>query len=766
MLKTICSPDFSPTHNAFITVVRCLIILAGFAVSAFTAEPIPPLPVTPPAGHPRLFVRSSDVADLKARMTDPIFGKAWRQVLLHSTSTFDGTLASTPANYVPRIHDVGEACALRFLLEGDVAQGKKAIAIMRKVLPSVTYPNEQDITRAKGATILTAAIVYDWCYPLLSPMDRALFITHMKRIAKLTEIGYPPVKGSAITGHSGEAQLMRDQLGAGIATYDEDREIYQFAARRFFAEFVPARNFWYPGNWHHQGSSYGPYRFQWEMFASWIFKRMSGVDVFNPDQGQVPFAWVYAQRPDGVLMADGDCSSIPKRNTKPASPNISMFLAANYYHDKVLNGVVMQQNQIKDSLSGSIWYFLFTDTGLDTKPVTSLPLSRYFPDPAGRLIARTGWGEGPTAPMAIAEMKISPWMFNNHQHLDAGSFQIWFKGSLACDSGVYDRYGSDHDYNYNKRTIAHNTITIFDPTEVFNRGKATPVANDGGQRWPAQSTEPATLTLLKEQGHQVGRVLAHAIGPDPVKPRFSHLAGDLTGSYSKKLEHFIRSFVFLNLDDAKHPAALIIYDRVRSANPSFKKTWLLHCPDRPTLAESGFTVHGTWGGRMDASMILPTKDDVRLETIGGVGNEFIVNGTNYPTASTKGAGPEYENCGWRIELSPKTQRNDDRFLVVMQMMDEGTSATPLPLTRMEGEGWTGVVIANRAVIFPKGYIDLNQVNFRLAAPAHCLVTGAAVGTWSIRCGGTIQTATVTDSGRVLEFTAPAGSVEALKGSLP
>ena len=216
-------------------------------------------------------------------MTDPFYGKAWRQVLVHSTNTFDGTLASIPANYVPRIHDVGEACALLYLLEGDVAQGKKAIAIMRKVLPSVTYPDQQDITRAKGATILTAAIVYDWCYPLLSPVDRALFIIHMKRIAKLTEIGYPPVKGSAITGHSGEAQLMRDQLGAGIATYDEDREIYQFAARRFFAEFVPARNFWYPGNWHHQGSSYGPYRFQWEMFASWIFKRMSGVDVFNPD---------------------------------------------------------------------------------------------------------------------------------------------------------------------------------------------------------------------------------------------------------------------------------------------------------------------------------------------------------------------------------------------------------------------------------------------------------------------------------------------------
>lgn len=735
---------------------------AQVAVSASAANRYPAPPITPPAGHPRLFVRAADVAGLKARTTQPFFAKAWRQVLKNSVDPFDGTLAAGPDNYVPSIHDIAEACALRFLVEGDAAQGRKAIAIMRNVLPRVTYPDKQDITRAKGATILSAALVYDWCYPLLSAEDRTLFIDNMKRIARLTEIGYPPFRGGALTGHSGEAQLMRDQLGGGIAVFDEDPQMYQYAAGRFFAEFVTARNFWYPGHWHHQGSSYGPYRFSWEMYASWIFRRMSGTDVFIADQGQTPYAWIYAQRPDGAIMSDGDCGAILKRNTAPPFPNFSMLLAAAYYHDEVLNGVVMRQNQKRERLASSIWYFLFADPDLGTKPLTTLPLTRYFPDPAGRMIARTGWEEGASAPVAMAEMKISPWMFNNHQHLDAGHFQLWYKGALACDSGIYNHYGTNHDYNYYKRTIAHNTITVFDPDETFPQTRSLTLVNDGGQRWPANAGEPTTLELLKERGHEVAKVLAHASGPDPARPQFSHLAGDLTGTYSKKVERFIRSFVFLNLEDAAHPAALLVYDRVRSAQASFKKTWLLHCPDKPALAEDGFTVHGSWGGRMEASVLLPAKGDVHWGAVGGPGNEFTVNGVNQPPEDFKQPGADYENFGWRIELSPQTRRPDDRFLVAMQMLDDGPSAAPLPLTAMQGEGWTGVRIANRIVIFPAAYDDLSKVRFRLAEPARCLVTGAAAGTWTLRCGGATSTATVTDDGRVLDFSAPAGDVEVVK----
>ena len=52
--------------------------------------------------------------------------------------------------------------------------------------------------------------------------------------------------------------------------------------------------------------------------------------------------------------------------------------------------------------------------------------------PYGWMIARTGWDDE----SVIAEMKVNVYNFNNHQHLDAGAFQIYYKGPLAIDSGL------------------------------------------------------------------------------------------------------------------------------------------------------------------------------------------------------------------------------------------------------------------------------------------------------------------------------------------
>ena len=68
-------------------------------------------------------------------------------------------------------------------------------------------------------------------------------------------------------------------------------------------------------------------------------------------------------------------------------------------------------------------------------PSSTLPLSRYFGSPFGWMVARTGWGED----AVIAEMKVNEYNFVNHQHLDAGAFQIYYKGALAIDSGLYSR---------------------------------------------------------------------------------------------------------------------------------------------------------------------------------------------------------------------------------------------------------------------------------------------------------------------------------------
>ena len=113
----------------------------------------------------------------------------------------------------------------------------------------------------------------------------------------------------------------------------------------------------------------------------------------------------------------------------------------------------------------------------------------------------TGWGED----AVIAEMKINEYNFVNHQHLDAGAFQIYYRGALAQDSGMYNGssggYGSPHCMNYSWRSIAHNTLLVYDPTEVFGKSG---YGNDGGQRLPNGRSEARSLEVLQKPENGIG----------------------------------------------------------------------------------------------------------------------------------------------------------------------------------------------------------------------------------------------------------------------
>ncbi|MHC4595765.1 MAG: heparin/heparin-sulfate lyase HepB, partial [Planctomycetota bacterium] len=82
-------------------------------------------------------------------------------------------------------------------------------------------------------------------------------------------------------------------------------------------------------------------------------------------------------------------------------------------------------------------------------------------------------------------------------------------------------------------------------------------------------------------------------------PDYSLLKGDITAAYSDKVREVIRSFVFLNLRDEQVPAVLVVFDRVVSRYPDFKKYWLLHALEEPQISESGITIvrseHGQRG---------------------------------------------------------------------------------------------------------------------------------------------------------------------------
>ena len=294
------------------------------------------------------------------------------------------------------------------------------------------------------------------------------------------------------------------------------------------------------------------------------------------------------------------------------------------------------------------------------------------------MVARTGWGDN----SVIAEMKINEYNFVNHQHLDAGAFQIYYKGALAIDSGLYSgssgAYGSPHCMNYYWRTIAHNSLLIHDPQETFGRES---YGNDGGQRLPNRRSEARDLSVLlkPENGYRTGQVLAHGFGPDAHEPDFTLLQGDITDAYSKKVEQVRRSFVFLNLHNEQVPAAFVVFDRVISSDAGFRKFWLLHTQEEPRIkgrtAQVDCTEHGV-RGRLTLDVVLPVAANAELASVGGPGEEFWVFGENFANDvdPRRRERSSIEPGAWRLELTPKTAAKEDRFLTVMQVSDHQSPA--------------------------------------------------------------------------------------------
>jgi heparin/heparan-sulfate lyase len=728
--------------------VASLLLTAVFLVPA-AATPPPVVPTTwkevdrvkipvPPPERPRLYLRPVDVQQLPARLADPALQPVAARVR---------ALAERSPQF--RV----EWDALQYLITRDRTLGRQTIAATLDLLKKAELPNVSDACRVTGRWMVTGAIVYDWVYDLLTRAEKDAFVAELVRLAKTQECGYPPTGQGSVTGHGSEAQIMRDMLSAGIAIYDEFPEMYDLAAGRFFREHLPARNWFYSGHAYHQGDSYGTYRYSADTFPLWIFDRLGAGNVYNPEQREVPYLFLYTARPDGQRLRAGDTYASSAPWGTPWGLGIGTVNTASYYGDGVLLSHHLQNGGVGNN--EAIFELLWRDPKLQPEPIAALPLSRYFGSPFGWMVARTGWGED----AVLAEMKVNEYNFANHQHLDAGAFQIYYKGALAIDSGLYSgssgAYGSPHCLNYYWRTIAHNALLIYNPAEQFG-GK---YGNDGGQRLPNGRGEPRTLEALQDprNGYRTGEVLAHGFGPNAQTPDYTYLKGDITRAYSDKVRRVLRSFVFLNLRDAKVPAAMIVYDRVVAADPSFRKYWLLHTQEEPEVKGSEAVVACTsheQRGRLTLDVLLPRPENLALSKVGGPGHEFWVFGQNYANdqPAERLARNSMEPGAWRVEISPKAASAEDLFLNVMQVTDRQTGGH-FPVRRLDGEGIVGSVIegpeAQWVVLFRRdGTPAQGPVQFTVPGAGACrvLVTDLAPGVWQARRQGTREPQTLTASG--------------------
>ena len=704
----------------------------------------------PPTVHPRLYLRSSDIPELRERLKNPEIKKTIAKIQKLGVDRTPEEEAKAPDRsgfrYYAEMRGVTSRVqleALDYLLNKKKSVARKAIVAMLDTLRNTNYGKKGDLSRASGQMLMCGAMVYDWCYDQMKDSEKKAYINEFVRISKTMECGYPPKNTEPIAGHSSEWMVMRDMLSAAIAIYDEFPEMYNNVMTMLCRDYIPVRNYVYAGHNYHQGTSYANVRFSNDLFSLWILDRMGAGAVYDPAQQFVMYDFLYRRRPDGMVLPAGDVNP-----GIGGSYGLPAMLAYSYYKDPYLAYEYKRNTKIDNHCL--IFDVLWRDYTIEPKSPETLPLTKYSGTPYGWMIARTGWDKN----SVIAEMKINEHFVGNHQHMDGGAFQIYYKGPLAIDAGAYHGtsggYNSAHNKNFFKRTVSHNSLLVFDPNEKFaswNYGgtdKTEFADNDGGQRMPGDRWETCrSFADLLSDEYTTGQVLAHGIGGDYMAPEYSYLSGDITKAYSDKVKEVKRSFVFLNLKSEKVPAAMVVFDKVVSKNPEFKKHWLLHSIEQPQVSENGIIIKRTKdgdSGMLSNTVLLPAKENLDMQVIGGKGKEFWVNGTNYANAPQVGRpDPRNERGEWRVEVSPSAPANEDYFLNVIQVADNNCNELH-KASLLRGENLVGAVIADRIVTFSKDGETINgkaEMDVQGNGTFKFVMTNMKPGTWQVKKDGKI-----------------------------
>ncbi|MFC1451723.1 heparinase II/III family protein [Verrucomicrobiota bacterium] len=664
------------------TTLPCLLLLCGLAAAATVVPAWAQHAV--PTGHPRL---------------------------LGSLARLQQLAAERPADYarmadVARNRTAGDwektvSMALVGAIENDAVLCRDAVL---KALDYVDGPIRQGHVPF-GSDLAICAVAYDLCYNAWTAEERLRFHAYLNATVDAN------VNSETHVFHNGWYGYKHWGIGlACYASYYENARSQAILAGlrgEYLARAAPALELAGLGGGWAEGYYVHYWSYEWVFFCE-SARHCEGIDYYEDAPGffrnravtgmfeMYPGIAIYnSRRP--IPMGDGGGRVFGGDRDKTLC--VRRILASRYRDDPA-HQVVHAFNETTPRSSVGVYAyknFLWRDTTVAEGELADFKLSHLSPGP-GYVYARSSWDEDAT----YFFFKCGD-RFASHQHLDVGHFLIYKHEELAGDGGHYDAFGSSHDVNYHLRTIAHNTILVHDPSEQWLGAtsydasiRAGPVSgNDGGQMhsWPHHNGAVADAAAW-EAGRELYDIADILAFED--KGTYLYVAGDCSRAYStNKLEYFTRQIVFIR------PGTFVIFDRVKSRDRDFKKTWLLQAMKPPVTQAHGLTIRNG-EGRLFVRTLLPRDAEVVL----AAGDDlYTYGGQSYPPSRDTGPAPE---C--RVEISPSAPADVDYFLHVLTAADAAVTSPP-PASVREQPGVIGVTVDNTTVTFataqPAGCIDMN-----------------------------------------------------------
>ena len=740
----------------------------GAEIGDIFTSPFKHPPVYPKRGkHPRVMVSSHNIDKIRNNLGKPQNKAAYESYLSYTECEMTGEYSGSTFELLTRI----EAKAFRYLMTGEELYGYQAIYNVKNAILTAEHI-EIDPYRAYGLTMYVAACVYDWCYPLMTDTDREEITRGaINLLGKRMEVGCPPAKVGAISHHTVECQILRSYLSLAIATFDEHPEIYEFVAGRLYDDIVPAQNFMLSSEKHWEGAYYAPFRYCNLLDAQLLILAMTegkcemfeGKSLYTVASTFMDFTLpgLTYDRIHVFEMGDVAASSFEDYFS-------SCFFSSNMFSDSALKGFSFERYNDKTDFDGlmnntyvsAVRYLIINDPELEpTDPFEGRPLVKMTKFPGSAIFARSAWNDKD----AYAVYMTMPEFFSaSHSHAEAGSFQIYYKGMLASDSGYYTTHGLGHHAAYTRQTISSNSILVYNHGLCVEGGWHDHVYS-GGQSQISDITRiiaPYTLESAMEcKSMNQLTVLGKAKDDSCGKYEFSYIGADMTRAYDEvTVDEVTRHMISVATEKADTPMVFATFDRIEAKHPSFKKTVLLHSMCAPSVTECGdVLITNTKDGNSGKLVAQSLITDMSCTVFGdGDGSEYTVNETVFKPRSYRSDDPDY-----RIELSPKKASKKDLILTVMYVTDADNTSPVIRAEEINTDELAGALILDRALLFNKSKEKLDkEFTFNLNTSVKTLVyiTGVGRGEWEIKDGNEAVTKTVKDSEGVLSFSTHGGMI--------
>ena len=256
----------------------------------------------------------------------------------------------------------------------------------------------------------------------------------------------------------------------------------------------------------------------------------------------------------------------------------------------------LQREYCGAPFNGMYWDLIYYDSNIAESPPSNNETATYFSGP-GLVSMRSDWSDDASFAVLMAGEGIS------RRYEDANSFILSRKVDIITNAGARIRFNADNKKHtwYSIRSASKNTLKVMDPNESFDISKdgstsdlhsGIPLVdsdNLGGQIFEippsnidgcyntyhaCDSTEKRVGTAFPLGIYETANITKYEHIPDD----YTYSVGDATAAYTKKIDYFEREFLFLR------PDIFVIFDRVKSTNPNFKKIWTIHTIDQPKVA--------------------------------------------------------------------------------------------------------------------------------------------------------------------------------------